>query len=125
RRQVRSRQALFVADAAVFPKVRRSLQDAPGKRLQFPALAPCGPEPPPSEFSEDVMNLQISRRGKQYLQTAQTLLRSAQTMTDSVVASQLRALAEDYERRAEKASHDDAAKILASAAARAEQANAW
>jgi len=71
------------------------------------------------------MNLEISRRGKQYLQTAQTLLRSAQSMTDSVVAAQLRALAEDYERRAEKASHDDAARALARASAGAEQASAW
>ena len=41
-------------------------------------------------------------------------------MTDSVVASQLKALAEDYQRRAEKASRDDAAKALARAAAQAE-----
>ena len=61
------------------------------------------------------MTLQISRRGKQYLQTAQTLLRNAQSMTDSAVALQksLRTLAEDYQRRAEKASQDDAAKALA------------
>jgi hypothetical protein len=59
------------------------------------------------------MNFQISQRGKQYLQTARTLLRAAQTMTDEVVVSQLKALAEDYERRAEKASIIDAAKALA------------
>ena len=59
------------------------------------------------------MTLQISRRGKQYLQIAQTLLRNAQSMTDSAVAFQLRTLAEDYQRRAEKASQDDAAKALA------------
>jgi hypothetical protein len=52
----------------------------------------------------------ISQRGKTYLETARTLLRAAQTMTDSAIASQLKALAEDYERRAEKASHVDAAK---------------
>jgi hypothetical protein len=61
------------------------------------------------------MTLQISRRGKQYLETAQTLFRNAQTMTDGVVAAQLKALAEDYERRAEKASQDDAAKVAAKA----------
>ena len=66
------------------------------------------------------MTFQISQRGKQYLQTAQTLLRAAQTMTDEVVASQLKALADDYERRAEKASLADAAKALARAAAIAE-----
>jgi hypothetical protein len=59
------------------------------------------------------MTLQISRRGREYLETAQTLLRSAQTMTDRAIAGQLKALAEDYERRAQKASQDDAAKVLA------------
>jgi hypothetical protein len=54
------------------------------------------------------MTLQISRRAKQYLKTAETLLRAAQTMTDSAIAGQLKALADDYERRAEKASHADA-----------------
>jgi len=66
------------------------------------------------------MTFQISQRGKQYLQTAQTLLRAAQTMTDEVVASQLKALADDYEQRAEKASLVDAAKALARAAALAQ-----
>jgi hypothetical protein len=59
------------------------------------------------------MNFQISRRGKEYLETARTLLRAAQTMTDQAVANQLKAVADDYQRRAEKASHDDAAKALA------------
>ena len=63
----------------------------------------------------------ISRRGKTYyLETARTLLRAAQTMTDSAIASQLKALAEDYERRAEKASHADAAKASARSAADAQ-----
>jgi hypothetical protein len=66
------------------------------------------------------MTLQISQRGKQYLKTAQTLLRAAQTMTDSAIAGQLKALADDYERRAEKASHVDAAKASARSAASAE-----
>jgi hypothetical protein len=66
------------------------------------------------------MTLQISRRGKEYLETAQTLLRAAQTMTDRVIAGQLKALADDYVRRAEKASHVDAAKALARSAANAE-----
>ena len=60
----------------------------------------------------------ISQRGKEYLETAQTLLRAAQTMT---VAGQLKVLAEDYERRAEKASHADAAKALARSAARVDR----
>jgi len=66
------------------------------------------------------MTVQISQRGKQYLETARTLLRAAQTMTDTAIAGQLRALAEDYERRSEKASQDDAAKALARSAATAE-----
>lgn len=66
------------------------------------------------------MTFQISQRGKQYLETARTLLRTAQTMTDHAIAGQLKALAEDYERRAEKASRVDAAKALARAAALAE-----
>jgi hypothetical protein len=54
---------------------------------------------------------------KAYLETARTILRAAQTMTDQHVAGQLRALAEDYERRAEKAANADAAKALARSAA--------
>lgn len=53
--------------------------------------------------------MDISHRGKEYLEIARTLLRAAQTMTDSAVAGQLKALADDYRRRADKASHDDAA----------------
>ena len=66
------------------------------------------------------MTFQISRRGKEFLETAQTLLRAAQTMTDRAIANQLKALAEDFQRRAEKASHVDAAKALARSAANAE-----
>jgi hypothetical protein len=66
------------------------------------------------------MTLQISRRGREYLETAQTLLRAARTMTDQAVAGQLKALADDYQRRAEKASHVDAAKALARSSANAE-----
>ena len=66
------------------------------------------------------MTFQISQRGKMYLETAKTLLRVAKTMTDQTVADQLQALADNYERRAERASHIDAAKALARAAANAE-----
>jgi hypothetical protein len=62
------------------------------------------------------MTLQISQRGKEYLKTVQTLIQAAKTMTDQAIASQLKALADDYERRAEKASRDDAAKALARSA---------
>jgi len=57
---------------------------------------------------------------KSYLDTARTILRAAQTMTDQRVAGQLKVLAEDYERRAEKASHVDAAKAFARSVANAE-----
>jgi hypothetical protein len=66
------------------------------------------------------MTLQISRRGKEYLETAQTLLRVAKTITDAAIADQLRARADDYQRWAEKASHVDAAKALARSAVSAE-----
>ena len=66
------------------------------------------------------MTFQISKRGNEYLETAQTLLRAAQTMTDHAIAGQLKALADDYERRAEKASQVDAAKALARSAANAQ-----
>jgi hypothetical protein len=72
------------------------------------------------------MTFQISQRGKEYLKTAQTLLRAAQTMTDTAVARQLKSLAEDYQQRAEKASHVDAAKAVARLAANAEgEGSAW
>jgi hypothetical protein len=45
------------------------------------------------------MTFQISRRGKEYLETARTLLRAAHNMTGRAVAGQLKALAEDYQRR--------------------------
>ncbi|MCK1411548.1 MULTISPECIES: hypothetical protein [unclassified Bradyrhizobium] len=64
------------------------------------------------------MRNQISRRGKECLKAAQTLLRTAETITDQAVAIQLKALADYYERRAEKASLDDAAKALARSADR-------
>jgi hypothetical protein len=67
------------------------------------------------------MTVEISRRGKAFLETARTLLRAAQTMTDQAIADQLKALADDYQRRAEKASHADAAKASARSAASAER----
>ena len=70
-------------------------------------------EPAAREPREGPMRGQISQRGKEYLETALTLVRAAQTMTDQHVAGQLKALAENYKRRAEKASHVDAAKAFA------------
>jgi len=57
---------------------------------------------------------------KKCLETARTLPRADQNMTDPKIAGQLKAVAEDYERRAEQASHADMAKALARSAARAE-----
>ncbi|WGD53156.1 hypothetical protein QA641_04265 [Bradyrhizobium sp. CB1650] len=68
------------------------------------------------------MTFQVSQRGKQYLKTAQTLFSAAQTMTDRAIAGQLKALADEYERRAEKASRDDATKALTRSAAELERA---
>ena len=67
------------------------------------------------------MTVPISQRGKAYLETVRTLLRAAETMTDRAIAGQLKALADDYQRRAEKASHVDAAKAFARSAASAER----
>ena len=58
---------------------------------------------------------------KECFETARTLLRAAQNMTDLGIAGQLKALAEDYERRAEKAAHADAAKALARSASHGER----
>jgi hypothetical protein len=67
------------------------------------------------------MNIQISQRGKQYLETSRTLLRVAKTTTDPVIAGQLKSLAQDYERRSAKASQADATEALARAAAATER----
>jgi hypothetical protein len=52
------------------------------------------------------MTVQISSRGKACLETARTLLSALRTMTDATIAGQLKAVADDYQRWAEKASHD-------------------
>jgi hypothetical protein len=58
---------------------------------------------------------------KEYSSAARTLLRVAQNTTDRTIADRLKALAEDYERRAQKASHSDSAKALALLAAGGER----
>jgi hypothetical protein len=67
------------------------------------------------------MTFPFSQRGKVYLETARTLLRAARTMTDRAIAGQLKALADDYQRRAEKASPVGAAKALARSTASTER----
>jgi len=52
---------------------------------------------------------------KQYLEIARTLLRAAKSMTDSRISGQLKALAEDYERRAAHATTAKASPRLARA----------
>ncbi len=64
------------------------------------------------------MTVQMSQRGKEYLKAAQTLLRTAEAMTDDAIAARLKALADYYERRAERVSLDDAARALARSAER-------
>jgi hypothetical protein len=64
------------------------------------------------------MHFELGDRGggmlyKEYLETARTLHRAALKMTDRMIAGQLRALAEDCERRAEKAAQADTAKAPA------------
>ena len=54
---------------------------------------------------------------QEYLSTARTLLRVAQNMTDQRIADRVKALAADYERRAEKASQSVSAEALAPLAA--------
>jgi hypothetical protein len=49
---------------------------------------------------------------KEYLSTARTLLGIAKNMTDQTIAERLKALAEDYERRARKAGLAESAKGL-------------
>jgi hypothetical protein len=66
------------------------------------------------------MTFQISQRGKEYLKTAQTMLRAAQAMTDRTIAGQVKAFADDCQRPAEKASDVDAAKAFARSAVIAE-----
>jgi hypothetical protein len=116
RAQVRAASPLFVGDPALLDEVRRSVQGAPSKRPRLGRLARILNL---ANSTEGVMTFRISQRGKQYLQTAQTLLRTAQTITDTAVANRIKALADDYQRRAEKASRNDAARALARLQARA------
>jgi hypothetical protein len=58
-----------------------------------------------------------SRISKEYLKTARTFLRVAQNIADQAISDRLKALAEDYERRAEQASQlelqDKSAQVAA------------
>jgi hypothetical protein len=50
---------------------------------------------------------------REYLETARTLLRMARNIADRTVADLLKALADHYERRAERASRNNAANTPA------------
>jgi hypothetical protein len=56
---------------------------------------------------------------KEYLHTAQALLRIAKNITDETIANRLMVLAGDYERRARKADLAEAAEVVTPAADRA------
>lgn len=71
----------------------------------------------PISLSREV-RMERMMRSKEYSETARSLVRAAQTMTDPRIASQLRTLAEDYERRAKRASQTDAPNALSRSAAR-------
>src|ERR1700722_12023740 len=98
--QVWSGPVLLVANPPLFQEVRRSLQSSSGKCPELVALAPNRLRPSDREPGEGSMTFrQISKRGNQYLKTAETLIRAAQTMTDLAIAGQLKALADDYQLR--------------------------
>ena len=103
-----------MANAALLQEVRRSLQERAAKVTTIGWAGSKSLSTSRRKPREGVMTFQISQRGKEYLKTAQTLLRTAKTMTDQAIAAQLKALADDYERRAEKASLDDAAEGIGS-----------
>jgi hypothetical protein len=60
--------------------------------------------------------MSVAMISKQYLYTAQTLLRVAKSITDETVTNRLMALAADYERRAQKADLAEAAEVVTPAA---------
>lgn len=62
----------------------------------------------PVKRSDDVI-LETNMLSEQYLKTASTLARVAREMADQTIADRLRALAEHYERQAERASTMDSA----------------
>jgi hypothetical protein len=62
-------------DPPLFQEVRRSPQSSPGERPQLAGLAPNRLRPGDREPREGTMTFQISQRGKEYLETARTLLR--------------------------------------------------
>ena len=64
------------------------------------------------------MILEPTTVSKQYLGIARTLLRIARNMTDQTIASRLKALAEDHERRAQKAEIAESAEALSPIAVR-------
>lgn len=74
----------------------------------------------PVKRSDDVI-VETNMLSEQYLKTASTLARVAREMADQTIADRLKALAEHYERQAERASAMDSASASGrpSAAAKA------
>ena len=68
---------------------------------------------PDAQANFDKMDRGAIIVSKQYLETARTLFRVGRSMADQTIANRLKVLAEDYERRAEQASHTDAANASA------------
>ncbi len=110
-----------MANPPLFQEVRRPLERSPKQLPRLDGLVPNRRRSAARERREDSMSFRISRRGKEYLETARTLIRAARTMTDRAVARQLQTLANDYRLRAFHASHVDAAKALARSAKDAER----
>lgn len=81
--QVWPRQVLLVADTVLLQELRELLQVPPGQLPQLGGLAPVRLQPAAREPREGIMTLQVLRRGKEYLERAQRLLRFAKTMTDA------------------------------------------
>ena len=63
------------------------------------------------------MTCAILQRRKAYLETARALLRAAHTLTDRVIADQLKAFADDYQQQAGNDSRADATNAFARSAA--------
>jgi hypothetical protein len=68
------------------------------------------------------IDAESSMVSKEYLSTARTLLRIARSMTDGAIANRLKALAEDYERRAQGPELAESGKGLSPIAVRGDSA---
>jgi hypothetical protein len=117
-----------LVSSGITPGERRfapgSASNASERATKVTAIGWAGSESPPTSRPRTARERHdpsdLTTR-QEYLKAAQTLLRTAKTMTDQAIAGELKALADDYERRAQQASRDDAAKALARSALSAER----